>query len=57
MQVDFKDLENMKLIEKGKSKKLRRLHMEGVRVEVSVCEHSLSIETKINEFQVYMLNM
>lgn len=57
MQVDFKDLENMKLIEKGKSKKLRRLHMEGVRVEVSVCEHSVSIETKINEFQVYMLNM
>ena len=52
MQVDFRNLENMKLIEKGKAKKLRRLYMEGLRVEVTVCKHSMTIETKINEIQV-----
>lgn len=51
-QVDFRDLEDMKLIEKGRAKKLRRLHMEGLRVELTVCEHSIAIETKINEVQV-----
>jgi hypothetical protein len=45
-------LDNMKLIEKGKAKKLRRLHMEGLRFELSVCEHSITMEAKLNEVQV-----
>lgn len=45
----------MKLIEKGKARKLRRLYMEGLRVELTVCEHSITIETKINEVQVHAL--
>lgn len=52
VQVDLRNLDYMKLIEKGKAKKLRRLHMEGLRVELTVCEHSMTIETKINEVQV-----
>ena len=52
--MDLRNLENMKLIDKGKVKKLRRLHMEGLRLEVTVCEHSLTIETKINEVQVFI---
>ena len=50
--MDFRNLDNMKLIEKGKAKKLRRLHMEGLRFELSVCEHSITMEAKLNEVQV-----
>ena len=56
-QVDFRDLENMKLIEKGRAKRLRRLHMEGLRVELSICEHSITIEAKINEVQVFLVTL
>lgn len=45
-------MDNMKLIEKGKAKKLRRLHMEGLRFELSICEHSITMEAKLNEVQV-----
>lgn len=42
----------MKLIEKSKAKKLRRLHLDGLRFELSICEHSITIEAKLNEVQV-----